>query len=74
MTSGIKPLYFTRDANAPISNSVILTDSFICDHFTLTKVLVCISSAGSHRSRFHVVKRFSSYEFHHSMLYGYFTQ
>jgi hypothetical protein len=32
--SGIKPLYFTRDANAPISNSVILTDSFICDHFT----------------------------------------
>jgi hypothetical protein len=32
--------------NSPITNSVILTDSFICDSFaTLTKVLVCLSSA-----------------------------
>jgi NADH-quinone oxidoreductase subunit N len=51
-------------ANAPISNSVILTDSFICDHLaTLTKVLVCISSAAAIALGSHVVKRFSSYEF-----------
>jgi hypothetical protein len=36
-------------ANAPISNSVILTDSFICDHHTLTKVLVCMF-CGSYRA------------------------
>jgi NADH:ubiquinone oxidoreductase subunit 2 (subunit N) len=47
-----------------LTNSVILTDSFICDSFaTLTKVLVCLSSAAAIALGAHVVKRFSSYEF-----------
>jgi hypothetical protein len=50
--------------NSPITNSVILTDSFICDSFaTLTKVLVCLSSSAAIALGAHVVKRFSSYEF-----------
>jgi NADH:ubiquinone oxidoreductase subunit 2 (subunit N) len=57
-------IYIRAYTNSPITNSVILTDSFICDSFaTLTKVLVCLSSAAAIALGAHVVKRFSSYEF-----------
>jgi NADH:ubiquinone oxidoreductase subunit 2 (subunit N) len=55
-------LFYIRFYTNPITNSVILTDSFICDSFA-TLTLVCLSSAAAIALGAHVVKRFSSYEF-----------
>lgn len=51
-------------ANCPITSSVVLTSSFICDPFaTLSKILLCLSSAAAIALGQGVIKRFSSYEF-----------